>query len=62
MFLTDKSKWIEYQPKSGEKYMPLLYFISSFEHTSYKTRKIEPPDLLFLVVFISFYISRYHFS
>ena len=27
-----------------------------------KIFKIEPPDLLFLVVFISFYISRYHFS
>ena len=29
-----------------------------------KTWKIQPPDLLFLVVFIrrSFYISRYHFS
>ena len=27
-----------------------------------KICKIEPPDLLFLVVFISFYISRYHFS
>ena len=25
-------------------------------------RKIEPPDLLFTVVLISFYISRYHFS
>ena len=27
-----------------------------------KICKIEPPDLLFFVVFISFYISRYHFS
>ena len=27
-----------------------------------KICKIEPPDLLFLVVFISFYVSRYHFS
>ena len=26
-----------------------------------KICQIEPPDLLFLVVFISFYISRYHF-
>ena len=25
-------------------------------------RKIEPPDLLFIAVLISFYISRYHFS
>ena len=24
--------------------------------------KIQPPDLLFLFVFISFYISRYNFS
>ena len=27
-----------------------------------KICKIEPPDVLFLVVFINFYISRYHFS
>ena len=27
-----------------------------------KICKIEPPDLLILVVFIRFYISRYHFS
>ena len=27
-----------------------------------KVCKIQAPDLLFLVVFISFYISRYHFS
>ena len=27
-----------------------------------KICKIEPPDLLIIVVFISFYISRYHFS
>ena len=27
-----------------------------------KICKIEPPDLLFIVVFISFYISRYYFS
>ena len=27
-----------------------------------KMCKIEPPDLLFIVALISFYISRYHFS
>ena len=27
-----------------------------------KICKIEPADILFLIVFISFYISRYHFS
>ena len=27
-----------------------------------KICKIEPPDLLFIIVLISFYISRYHFS
>ena len=27
-----------------------------------KICKTQPPDLLFLAVFISFYISRYHFS
>ena len=40
--------------------MPLLYFISSFDHIHLtKICKIEPPDLLFLAVIISFYISRY---
>ena len=27
-----------------------------------KVFKVRPPDLLFLFVFISFFISRYHFS
>ena len=56
------SRWIEYQLKSNEKYMPFLHFISHFEgsYTSYKSLKIKPLDLLFLV-FISFYISRYQF-
>ena len=37
-----------------------LHYISSFEgtYTSYKICKIEPPDLLFMVVFISFYTVR----
>ena len=38
---------------------PFSYCISSFEGTSYKKCKIEPSDLLFLVVFISFCISKY---
>ena len=42
--------------------MPFLHFISSFEGTPLKICKIQPPDFLFLVIFISFYISRYHFS
>ena len=25
-------KWIEYQPISNEKYVPVLYYISSLEH------------------------------
>ena len=36
------SRWIEYQPKSYERYIPFLHCISSFEGTC----KIQPPDLL----------------
>ena len=35
--------------------MPSLHCIWSFD-------KVQPLDLLFIVAFISFYISRYHFS
>ena len=44
------------------KLYALLHCISSFEGviTSYKNLEITPLDLIF-VVFISFYISRYHF-
>ena len=59
------SRLIKYQPKSNEKYMPFLHWISSFEGNSCKNLKdTATTDLLFLVVFIrrSFYISRYHFS
>ena len=55
------SRWIEYQPKSNKKYMLFLLCISSFEGTSYKYWKMLSPDLLFVVVFISFYISWFHF-
>ena len=37
-------------------------FVSSFEGTSYKNLKIQPPDLLFIFAFTSFYVSRYHLS
>ena len=52
----------QYQPKSKEKYMPFLHCISRFEGTPLKIRKIQPQDILFLVAFIIFYISRYHIS
>ena len=52
----------QYQPKSKEKYMPFLHCISRFESTPLKICKIQPPDILFLVAFIIFYISRYHIS
>ena len=58
-------RWMEYQPKSNEKYMLFLHCISSLEGTSKGIGKTHLPDLLFLVVlysYISFYyISRYHF-
>ena len=56
---------IKYQPKSNEKYMPLLHFTSSFEGNScINLKDTATTDLLFLVVFIrrGFYISRCHFS
>ena len=59
------SRLIKYQPKSNEKYMPFLHWISSFEGNSCKNLKdTATTDLSFLIVFIrrSFYISRYHFS
>ena len=60
------SRLIKYQPKSNEKYMPFLHLIEFqvLKVILVKTWKIQPPDLLFLVVFIrrSFYISRYHFT
>ena len=39
----------------------LIHCVSSFEGTSYKNCKIQSLDLLSLVVFISFYISRHYF-
>ena len=57
------SKWIEYQ--NHEKYVHLLYCSYIFQVLNIhllKTCKIEPPDILLFVVFISFYVSRYHFS
>ena len=37
-------------------YVPFTFYFSD------KNLYDKPPDLLFLVIFISFYISRYHFS
>ena len=37
--------------QSNEKYMPFLQYISSFEDRARKIRKIEPQDLLFIVIF-----------
>ena len=53
------SKWIEYQPKSNKKY-PLYTVFQVLEVLLIKKFKIQPLDLLLLVIFISFYISRYH--
>ena len=57
------SRWKEYLPKSNEKCMPFLHCMSSCEVILLiKICKIQLPDPLFLVIFISYYISRYHFS
>ena len=66
LFLTENIKMDRIPTKSSEKYMLCPFYIV-FQvlniqvlniHLT-KICKIEPPDLLFLVVFISFYISRY---
>ena len=41
---------------------PFYIVFQVLEGLFIKICKIHPPDLLFLVVFISFYISRSHFS
>ena len=48
LFLMDNIKMDRIPTKLNEKYIPFLHFISSFEFTSYKICKIQPPDLLFL--------------
>ena len=40
---------------------PFYIIFQVLKVPSTKISKIEPPDLLFIVVFINFYISRYHF-
>ena len=40
----------------------ILFFFKVLKVLAIKICKIQPLDLLFLVFFISFYISRYHFS
>ena len=71
LFLTDNimyidwdGYWIVYQTKSNKKYMPFLHYISSFESTSLKICKTEPPDLfllLFLLAFTSANITFHKF-
>ena len=61
LFLTNNIKLDEITTKFNEKYKPVLHFILSFEDTSYKNYKIQLPFILFLVVLISCYISKYCF-
>ena len=51
---THKIKW--------KIYAPFYIVFQVWKVRLIQICKIEPPDLLFLVVFISFYISTYHFS
>ena len=64
LFLTDNIKMAEYQTKSNKKYMLFLHYIifQVLKVLLIKIFKVQPPDLLFIIVFITFYISRYHFS
>ena len=54
----------KYQNQMKNTCLCSLHCIASFEGSYFfmKICKIQPQDYLFLVVFISFHISRYHFS
>ena len=43
------------------KICPFYIVLNEGSYTSYKNVTMKPLDLLFLVAFISFYISRYQF-
>ena len=42
--------------------MPFLHFISSFEGNSYENSQDADTNSIIFVLFISFYVKRYHFS
>ena len=64
LFLTDNIKMDNIPTKIKWKIHALfkLYFKFILKVLLRKICKTQPPDRLFLVVFISLYISRYHFS
>ena len=57
--------WSTNQNHENEKYIYTFFTLDVFEALSVrliKICKIQPPNLLFVFAFISFYIGRYHFS
>ena len=61
LFLTDNIKIDRIPTKLKWKTCPFYIVFQVLKVLLIKLCKIQPPNLLFLVVFISFYISRYHF-
>ena len=53
---------IEHQLKTNEKYIPFYIIFQVLKVLLMKIWKIQPSDFLFLVVVISFYITRHYFS
>ena len=64
LFLTDNIKMDRItNPNQMKNTCPFYILFQGLKVLlSYKNCKIQAPDILFFVVFISFYISRYHFS
>ena len=53
---------MEYQPNLNEKYTTLLHYISSFEGIYFLLGIYSTSYFIyFLLFYINFYISRYHF-
>ena len=66
-FLTDNIKLVKYQVKLTEKYTPVLHSISCFEAKllvikCFKSERYRYQFFYFLLFYINFYISKYHFS
>ena len=62
LFLTDNIKMDRIPTKIRWKvHVPFILYFQVFNIHLIKTCKIEPPVILLFVVFISFYIGRYHF-
>ena len=64
LFLTDTIKMDSIPTQTKWKiHAPFILYFKFWRYSYLKIcKRTEQPDLFFLVVFISFYISKYHFS